>query len=476
MLKAIRNWWTSLPPSRGVGFKEAAKNPRLWKAMTMEGAQEKAFAKETAATISDEDLANLAEYFIFEIAHEDDAWLAGRTLKEVDPARRGLLFESILTKPDNAGRLVKPRPDDSRYGSRTPIERLCRLVDDGICPPSVANFARNPEASIRKAAVLAICATGSLEMVPVFEMAARDNEDYVRSYAMMGLNRALKASRLAAKAVPLLYPIVFQMVREGKNCDESPKLLMALDPVRAVIDMQLANILTVDFPRVFEVLRCFKEPSALPSREKLEELFVGLEQRPRKYPDTYSLGEVLRLIGHHRLPQDESRLSFFMGEENDDVAEGAAAGFLAFHGLERAHEVACVWDAPASTPVPLQQYFAIHMMDAEICNGGFSQYFFNSSGDTWELAMSGLENAGSKERLSLLKKAISNIAGGKPSPNRDIRGGQLAKTLRKNDDVFEDLETRYYASKEHLQVLLAKLVMKHQGIFRSQIESSRSRE
>ena len=244
---------------------------------------------------------------------------------------------------------------------------------------------------------------------------------------------------------------------------------MLLDPAKAALDLQSVQILNVDFPELFEILECFKETRTLPCREKLEQLFSGLEARPRKYPDDYSLGEVLRLIGHHRLPQDESRLSFYMEEEDDKVAEGAGSGWLAFHGLERAHEVACVWDAPGSTPVPLKEYFAIHMMDAEICNGGFSQYFFNSSGNSWELALSGLEEAGSTERLSLLKEAITKIADGKPSPNRDLRGHQLAKTLKKDEDVFDDLERRYYAGKEHLQVLLTKLVMKHRDVFRSQI-------
>jgi hypothetical protein len=436
MLKAIRNWWVNLPLSRGVGFKAAAKNPRLWKAMTMESAQEQAFARQTAATISDGDLADLADYFIFETAHRDEAWLAGRTLQQVDPPRLCHLFEAILKNPANAGRLVSSPAKESKYGPETSIERICRLMDNGICPPSVAEFTGHPEESIRKAAVLAIC------------------------------------SRLDACAAPLLYLPILRMVQEGKNCDQSPGTLMLLDPLRAVTDLQSTTILNVDFPRLFEVLRCFREPNALPSREKLEVMFSGLEARPRKYPDDSSLGEVLRLIGHHRLLEDENRLSFYM-EEDEDVAEGAASGWLAFHGLEGAHEVACVWDAPASTPVPLKQYYAIHMMDAEICNGGFSQYFFNSSGNSWELAMSGLEGAGSTERLGLLKEATARIAGGKPSPDRETRGHQLAKVLKKNEDAFDDMETRYYASKEQLQVLLTKLVMKHQEIFRSQIEGSR---
>ena len=149
----------------------------------MESAQEKAFAKQTGASISDGDLANLAEYFIFEIAHKNDVWLAGGTLQEVEPARLCHLFVTILKYPENAKRLVAPRANDSRYGSRTPIERICDLMDDGICPPSVAEFTGHPDESIRKAAVLAFCATGSLNMVPIFEKASEDGEKYVRSSA-----------------------------------------------------------------------------------------------------------------------------------------------------------------------------------------------------------------------------------------------------------------------------------------------------
>ena len=188
MLKAIRNWWTSRPLSRGVRFKEAAKNPRLWKAMTMERAQEEAFAKQTAATVSDGDLANLAEYFIFEIAHKDDARLAGRTLQQVEPARLCRLFEAMLKNPANAGRLVASPAKESKSGRETPIERICKLMDDGICPPSIAEFTGHPEKSIRKAAVLAFCSTGNLDMVPIFEKASEDPEEYVRSSALIGLN------------------------------------------------------------------------------------------------------------------------------------------------------------------------------------------------------------------------------------------------------------------------------------------------
>ena len=109
---------------------------------------ERAFAKETAATITDGGLANLAEYFIFEIDHGDDAWLAGQTLKEVEPARLCRLLETLLSNPDNAGRLETTRAKPAKSRGETPIERICGLMEDGICPSSVSKFAGHPEESI----------------------------------------------------------------------------------------------------------------------------------------------------------------------------------------------------------------------------------------------------------------------------------------------------------------------------------------
>ncbi len=52
-----------------------------------------------------------------------------------------------------------------------------------------------------------------------------------------------------------------------------------------------------------------------------------------------------------------------------------------------------------------RQYFAVGLLDGEVYNGGFDQYFFNSSGSHYKYAALGLEVMGATQALILLQRA-----------------------------------------------------------------------
>jgi hypothetical protein len=52
-----------------------------------------------------------------------------------------------------------------------------------------------------------------------------------------------------------------------------------------------------------------------------------------------------------------------------------------------------------------KQYFAVGLLDGEVYNGGFDQYFHNSSGGTYRWAVLGLEAMEAKRSLELLQRA-----------------------------------------------------------------------
>jgi hypothetical protein len=52
-----------------------------------------------------------------------------------------------------------------------------------------------------------------------------------------------------------------------------------------------------------------------------------------------------------------------------------------------------------------KQYFAVCLLDGEIYNGGFDQYFFNHSGTYYSHALLGLESMGAAQALTLLLRA-----------------------------------------------------------------------
>lgn len=52
-----------------------------------------------------------------------------------------------------------------------------------------------------------------------------------------------------------------------------------------------------------------------------------------------------------------------------------------------------------------KQYFAVGLLDGEVYNGGFDQYFFNSSGSYYQYALAGLKAIDATQSLIILEKA-----------------------------------------------------------------------
>jgi hypothetical protein len=54
-------------------------------------------------------------------------------------------------------------------------------------------------------------------------------------------------------------------------------------------------------------------------------------------------------------------------------------------------------------------YFSVCLMEGDVYNGGFDQYFYNSSGNYYRLALSGLEEMGAENSARLLKEAARTM-------------------------------------------------------------------
>jgi hypothetical protein len=65
----------------------------------------------------------------------------------------------------------------------------------------------------------------------------------------------------------------------------------------------------------------------------------------------------------------------------------------------------------------------IHLLDAEVCNGGFSQYFFNSWGDYAAETAAALQLLGASRIANLLERAMAEFG-----PNGPPRDGSARST------------------------------------------------
>jgi hypothetical protein len=111
-----------------------------------------------------------------------------------------------------------------------------------------------------------------------------------------------------------------------------------------------------------------------------------------------------------------------------------------------------------------KQLFAIEYFQREVNNGGFHQYFFNSSGDFAEICAAGLERIGATEAHRLLVKGMSTFSGSyplDPAKRQDLLEQQGDSAF----DALGPLDTAYYELTFDIGSALFNLVLNNREDF-----------
>jgi hypothetical protein len=111
--------------------------------------------------------------------------------------------------------------------------------------------------------------------------------------------------------------------------------------------------------------------------------------------------------------------------------------------------------------IPQKVFSAIWAVEAEVNNGGFSQYFVNSSCETASFVVEALNTIGAPKTANICKRAIASAfpAGLPPTPE-DIS----SSAANFSDEILEKLETldgEFFAYPHNLTDLLFAYVSKH---------------
>jgi hypothetical protein len=136
----------------------------------------------------------------------------------------------------------------------------------------------------------------------------------------------------------------------------------------------------------------------------------------------------------------------------------AEPGTAAWRVIERFCGSVEIHDGPATflqgsmcLPEAARHLFAIWWCDAEVCNGGFDQFFSNSTGVLAPEAAEGFRAVGLLECADVVKAAIERFA--EPYP-RDgaarkaaLKAMRLPGEKRRQWDPFNELDARYYEAK-----------------------------
>ncbi len=98
----------------------------------------------------------------------------------------------------------------------------------------------------------------------------------------------------------------------------------------------------------------------------------------------------------------------------------------------------------------------VKLLEDEVDNGGFDQFFFNSGGDEIEEMIEGLQKIGALKTADIAKRAAAKFPGGMPPKDRFVRQDVLLDIVSPEADAFYELDQEFFAHPDDISALLAK--------------------
>lgn len=114
---------------------------------------------------------------------------------------------------------------------------------------------------------------------------------------------------------------------------------------------------------------------------------------------------------------------------------------------------------------PERTVYMAYFMDAEVHNGGFDQYFFNSQGNHAAETIDALEAVGASRSANQLRRARALFKPEAPSPDRDVRWAQMDRIPKATREQWNAMDEAYYASGENVTNLICAYVRAHPESF-----------
>jgi hypothetical protein len=112
-----------------------------------------------------------------------------------------------------------------------------------------------------------------------------------------------------------------------------------------------------------------------------------------------------------------------------------------------------------------KQFYYNQCLEREINNGGFNQYFLNSSGDFAHKTVQSLQTIGANKTAVILQKAIDQFPNSNVPEERTKRQEILEQIQETADVVWEDLDQKFFSYEDDLNTLNIEFVRKNKDKF-----------
>lgn len=112
-----------------------------------------------------------------------------------------------------------------------------------------------------------------------------------------------------------------------------------------------------------------------------------------------------------------------------------------------------------------QAFLLVYWMSGQIGNGGFAQFFFNSTGEYALETLDALLTVGATGAAALLQRVVDLFPGGQPSRDEFERNDVIDTWSDKEEALLNEVDDAFLAQQKALDSLLVQYVRDHQGKF-----------
>lgn len=112
-----------------------------------------------------------------------------------------------------------------------------------------------------------------------------------------------------------------------------------------------------------------------------------------------------------------------------------------------------------------KNFFYNQSLEKEVNNGGFGQYFMNSSGEYAHETIQSLITIGANKTAAILQQAINEFPGAKVPKERHIRLEALERIEDSADEVWDSLDQQFYEYEDDLNSLNIEYIKRNKDLF-----------
>lgn len=438
------------------GFQEYVKNPDLFRAESTEIER-----TNTALPPTTSELAGL-------VSAMGKRRLNYRELQQLKNARdqvAPLLLTALQDERFLFHRYGECRLDGSAIETALNLLEPFALPEVRVLEPAL----RHPDDFFRYRALYHLARCGSDDAIDALEAGLKSSSVDCRTFTLIGLqflkdsprgSRTFRASLFKASLPTLLD-------KDHRPAEHAPRALLALDFREATSVLLGEDIFRPDNKYIDWVLKALKDANVAAPAPQLRKLLDGIKTKAADHPFNYAYADGLILLARADGSRAKDLISDAQTWGNDTVKEGAARALAVTEGVNDAYGfVSDLYRRKGARGLNETQFYYLTLwwLDADVRNGGFSQYYFNTRGELATHAVKAARSVGASEIAAIIAKANSLFGKNGPPADRDKRMDQLSKI---DLEALEELNTRYYRCPEQLSEILPRFVASHPESFKN---------